>query len=246
MDNRKEILRRIEKRKKERMEAVKSRKKSLPRADDIYTRNIPSIKDNRRSWNYETLLFRLLVASFLFLIVTIAYRTPNQNAFTSVIKNSTNYIMSEEFNFAYAKKKVESIFGDPSIAILPFTEKEGKSVVNNSAASGRVVETFGVNGKGVIIETIASYQVRSLKKGVVLFAGPKEGLGKTVVVQSEDGTEYWYGKLENIDVTQYDSIDAGDLVGKASTNDSNHVGNYYFAVKKGQGFIDPTQVIKFE
>jgi stage IV sporulation protein FA len=246
MDNRKEILRRIEKRKKERMEEVKSRKKKLPKADDIYSRTFPIKRENRGSWNYETLLFRLLVTSVIFLIVTIAYRTPNQNAFTSAIRNTTNYIMTEEFNFAYAKKKVESIFGDPGIAILPLTDTEDKRTVNNNAASGKVVETFGVNGKGVIIETIASFQVRTLKKGVVLFAGTKEGLGNTVIIQSEDGTEYWYGKLEDIDVSQYDSIDEGGLVGKASTNDSSHVGNYYFAVKKGKGFIDPTQVIKFE
>jgi stage IV sporulation protein FA len=248
VNRRKDILKRIEKRKKQRALSNNHNDNNarLPKANDIYGRGFNSTgSSNKLLWN-ETLLFRLLIAAVFFLIITIAYKTPNQNDFTTAIKKTTNMIMKEEFNFAYAKAQIEKIFGNPEIAILPFGDEKKDNLNVDNAASGKVVETFSVNGKGIIIETIASYQVRSLKKGVILFAGTKKDLGNTVVVQGEDGTEFWYGKLEDINVSQYDSVDEGELIGKVSSSDSDHVGKYYFAIKKSQGFIDPTQVIKFE
>ena len=46
------------------------------------------------------------------------------------------------------------------------------------------------------------------------FAGEKEGYGNTVVILQADDTEVWYGNLSNIEVSMYDYLKAGDIVGE--------------------------------
>nr|WP_231563662.1 M23 family metallopeptidase [Anoxybacillus sp. KU2-6(11)] len=86
--------------------------------------------------------------------------------------------------------------------------------------------------------------MKAVEEGIVVFAGVKEPYGKTVIVQHADGSETWYGKLSAISVKLYDFIEAGKEVGKAEENDQKRI--FYFAIKKGDHFIDPVQVISFE
>ncbi len=87
-----------------------------------------------------------------------------------------------------------------------------------------------------------------MKEGIVKFAGVKEGLGKTVIIQHSDQTETWYGNLDDINVSLYEYIEKQKVVGTVSdsTGEDKTKGKYYFAIKKGDDFIDPIQVIRFE
>ena len=58
----------------------------------------------------------------------------------------------------------------------------------------------------------------SLKGGIVIFKGNKEGYNNTIIVQGSDGFDIWYGNLENINVNIYDYIDEGSIVGNCLEN----------------------------
>jgi stage IV sporulation protein FA len=47
-------------------------------------------------------------------------------------------------------------------------------------------------------------------------------------------------------VKLYDFIEAGKEVGKAMNNEEGTKGIFYLAIKQGDHFIDPIQVISFE
>ena len=198
----------------------------------------------------EVFFFKILASVCLFLVIAILFRnhyTPLDQA-----RNMVKKTMDMEFQFATVTNWYENKFGKP-LALLPFTEKnqaiEKTSEQQYSVpASGRVVENFVKNGQGVMIETGKGAQVKAMNEGIVTFAGIKDGLGKTVIIQHSDKTESWYGDLEEINVNSYEYIEKGKEVGTVSTTggEDKTKGSYYFAIKKGDNFIDPIQVIRFD
>jgi stage IV sporulation protein FA len=198
----------------------------------------------------EIFLFKILVSVFMFLVIAILFR--NHSTTLDPARNMVKKTMDKEFQFASVTNWYEDKFGKP-LALLPFTEK--KQPVEKTSepgysvpASGRVVENFVKNGQGVMIETGKGTQVKAINEGTVLFAGIKEGLGKTVIIQHSDKTESWYGDLGEIKVNSYEYIQKGKEVGTVSTSggEDKTKGSYYFALKKGDNFIDPIQVIRFD
>lgn len=67
------------------------------------------------------------------------------------------------------------------------------------------------------------------------------------MIQHADGSETWYGHLGTISVKLYDFVEMGKEVGTAQASDEDEQkGLFYFAIKQGDQFIDPIQVISFE
>ena len=57
------------------------------------------------------------------------------------------------------------------------------------------------------------YLVPALDSGIVIFLGDKEGYGKTVIIQQENGIDVWYSNLKEINLQLYDYIKDGSLIG---------------------------------
>jgi stage IV sporulation protein FA len=158
--------------------------------------------------------------------------------------------MDKEFQFAMVTNWYEEKFGKP-LALFPIKEdkKSNEKYVKEQydvPASGRILENFAKNGQGVMIETGKGTKVEAINEGIITFAGVKEGIGKTVIIQHSDQTESWYGNLNEINVNLYEYIEKGKAVGTVSSSENKSKGSYYFAIKKGDDFIDPIQVIRFE
>lgn len=96
----------------------------------------------------------------------------------------------------------------------------------------------------MIVETVANKNVEVAKSGMVRFVAEEENLGKTVIVAHYDGGEFWYAMLDHVEVKLYDHIEAGSIIGTVSLKGDN--GFYYFALKEGETFINPIDVISFE
>lgn len=187
----------------------------------------------------DIFLLKSLLATFLFFSVAILFRydSPRIEGARTFVKQA----MEKDFQFATVAQWYEKTFGKP-LAFFNVKRKENAATVYAFPASARVIETFEHNGQGVIIET--DRKVVSVEEGIVIFAGVKEPYGKTVIIQHADGSETWYGRLSAISVKLYDFIEAGKEVGTAETNDKKGV--FYFAIKRGDHFVDPVQVISFE
>ncbi|MHC8522700.1 peptidoglycan DD-metalloendopeptidase family protein [Rossellomorea sp. H39__3] len=59
-----------------------------------------------------------------------------------------------------------------------------------------------------------------------MFAGKKDDLGNTVVIQHADQSESWYGHLEAIDVKQYEKVEKGEPSGRYRQQKMRHRGNF--------------------
>jgi stage IV sporulation protein FA len=157
--------------------------------------------------------------------------------------------MEKEFQFAAVSSWYEERFGKP-LALLPVKEQADENEIAEHQyaipASSRIVENFQESGQHIIIETGAEAEVTAMGEGLVHFVGNKEGFGKTVIIQHADQSESWYGNLSAVNVKLYEYIGKGTGVGTAAKGADDSKGAFYFAIKKGEDFVDPVQVIQFE
>ncbi|WP_368503663.1 peptidoglycan DD-metalloendopeptidase family protein [Alkalihalophilus sp. As8PL] len=214
-----------------------------------YKSSAPPLKKGQ-----DFFLIRAMIAVCIFLIIAIMFKTgaPQFEGTRQFVKSS----YEQEFQFAAVANWYENQFGRP-LALLPersdvalgdLNEEEPEAeMVYAVPASGVISEGFEQNGKGVYIETGVDISVEAAKGGYVITVGgvDDEELGKVVVVQHYDGTESVYGLLEDIKVNMYDHIQAGHEIGSVSINEEGR-GVYYFALKQGDQYIDPSDVISFE
>ncbi|MGE7779509.1 peptidoglycan DD-metalloendopeptidase family protein [Peribacillus sp. NPDC097264] len=194
----------------------------------------------------EYFFLKILVSICLFLVVAVMFKHPSvrlDSARSFVTEN-----MNQEFQFASVSSWYENAFGKP-IAFLPTestTETADSGEEYAMPASGEITQTFEANGEGIIMETSLGSKVEAINEGVVIFAGEKEGIGKTVVIQHANKSESWYGQLEKIDVKLYDLVREGKEVGQVTVSEDGSKGRFYLAIKENDAFIDPKKVISFD
>ncbi|WP_110111484.1 M23 family metallopeptidase [Bacillus sp. CGMCC 1.16541] len=208
----------------------------------------PSNQDRHLLFNKEWFMFKVLMSACLVLIVAILFKNPSPTF--EQARHVVQTSMEKEFQFATVSNWYEKTFGQPLVLIPNESKKQTEQSVNSGyavpVAGSKVVETFEKTGQGITVETDSNSVVEVMNEGFVEFVGTKEGLGKTVVVQHADGTETWYGQLKQINVNIYDFVDKGTNLGIVASSESGEKGVFYFAIKNGEEFIDPSQVISFE
>ncbi|KKI92309.1 hypothetical protein WQ54_09965 [Bacillus sp. SA1-12] len=254
-----EVRKRIAKRKRERglvNEQDTSKRTSLFLSDEerygVYTP--PTYEGGPGNGNgghplfrAEVFIFKLLFSAVIVLVAAIAFK--NGAPIFQKAQSAINYSLEEEFQFAAVSSWYREQFGEPLALFNPTSgdnEKENQTETAGLSvpATGKVLETFEDNGQGIMVETNRP-SVEAINEGIIVEAGEKSDNGLTIVIQHADGTESWYGNLEKIDVALYDFVEKGKELGKTKLNE-NQKGTFYFAIKKGDEFIDPNKVIQFE
>lgn len=260
-----EIRKRLQARRKEINNKVHSRERSSPQVFHSHdeARDEPMFyisqhddyepeERNNRLFKMEIFLLQITAAICLFLVMAILFKshTPQFESARQFVKNA----YEQEFQFAMVSHWYEEQFGRP-LALLPTNNQPAMPVIQDDReatpvyavpASGRVTESFEQNGKGVLVETLLDSHVEAVQGGVVRFIGDYSDLGKTIIIQHYDGGESYYGKLDSIDVKLYDHVQSGHHIGKVSQIEGTNMGTYYFALKQGESYIDPIQVISFD
>ncbi|MCO7175585.1 peptidoglycan DD-metalloendopeptidase family protein [Sporolactobacillus kofuensis] len=173
------------------------------------------------------------------------------------LKSSVQTAMTQEFQFVAVSNWYEKNLGDPMSFLPSFSSKTTQSATTDHSLSaenkqssfaepviGEVKSPYSNTTKGVTVETSSHSSVRAVKDGLVVFVGHKKNIGETVIIQHKDSDESWYGKLDKANVKVYQEVKKGQNIGITSGKDKK--GTVYFALKKGEKFIDPIQVMSFE
>lgn len=167
--------------------------------------------------------------------------------------------MTQEFRFAAVAAWYEANLGRP-VGFLPDTIGDGSFLsdgrdtteTDSSEAfavpvSGEVTDRFNHENNGITFRTAPNAAVEAARGGQVVFVGERDKTGRTVIIQHQDSSESWYGKLDQIDVKVYEFVRQGQKIGTTSDADgSDGKGSFYFALKEGENFIDPIQVISLD
>jgi murein hydrolase activator len=114
-------------------------------------------------------------------------------------------------------------------------------------AHGTMVEQFGVHvnaeygtrttNQGIVVATTPGADVRSVFEGRVLGVDVMPVYGRFVMVSHGDYVTV-YGNLSTVYVTPQQLLTAGQLVGKAGTEQEPYGAGYFFGLSK-DGFVDP-------
>lgn len=194
----------------------------------------------------DSIILKCLLSACLVLVSAIAYKT--NIGPVSQIKPVVAQTFETEFQFASASHWFETKFGSPLAFLAPEKKNKEQQVEVGqdlvAPASGKIQQDFQDNGEGIKVET-SSDTIDCIKEGYVVEVSKDGETGLTVKVQHADNTYSIYGELKDVDVALYDFVDKGKKLGSIKLDDHNK-GLYYFAMKDGDKFIDPIQVISFE
>ena len=92
--------------------------------------------------------------------------------------------------------------------------------------------------KGVKLTVADHYLIPVVKSGIVVFIGDKDDYGKTIIIQQTNGVDLWYGNIEQINVSMYDYVEEGMLLGEVNGKD------LYLVFQKGGEFLNYKEFIK--
>jgi stage IV sporulation protein FA len=244
-----EVKRRLAQRKKLKLQRIA--KNESAHTPSSYER-IPMNNEIHPLFNKDVFLMKIFAAIILFLVVGIVFK----NDSPQFLKTQTfvNEVFEKDFQFATVAKWYEDKFGMP-LALIPASDalledeqsvEDAKGMEYAIPASGHVLMPFNQDGRGLMIETGEKSQVKAVKDGIVIYIGERDDIGTTVIIDHPGGGQTWYGKLESIEVNKYDYVKTGTVVGIASKSKTATKGEFYFAIKQEDTFIDPIQVIKFD
>lgn len=215
-------------------------------------------KERRHEWEntgggggfVSALLQRLLVSAVLFAAVWGVYQI--DKPWTSDIRQFVAGALTEDMDFAAVQAWYEQYFEGPSafIPIFGSSEEPARKAAAEGGllppVSGTVLQPFAATLRGIEIgaagDSNGAGSVKSVDIGRVLSVAREPLGGLRVTIRHSGSITAEYGHLEGTVLKQNDWVEAGDAVGWLNGEE----GPLYFAVKSGETYIDPAEVIAFD
>ncbi len=108
---------------------------------------------------------------------------------------------------------------------------------------GKVICRYGeLDNKGIDILTTPGAVVVASREGRVSFAGQTSKYGETVIIEHADSTYTVYGHDFNIKVAPGRVVKQGETIGQVKDG-SQKLRYLHFEIRRGQGTVDPLQVL---
>ena len=183
-----------------------------------------SKKKNSLNIKRKCLVFvsKILIC-IVFLLIFLIVLKKDENGNQLIYK----YLYENNINFASINNLYQKYFGDilplQSIANEPIKQVFSEKITYTNAS---------IYKNGVNLEVSNNYLVPILESGVVVFIGQKDDFNNTVIIQQVDGTNVWYGNIDNLNVNLYDYVSKGEFLGESIDN------NLYMLFEKDGEYLD--------
>ena len=209
---------------------------------------------NRTSGGWmQSLQIKFMLSALIFAALWAIFQV-NQ-PWTAKVKAFVVSAMNEEMNFgAIAVWYDETFHGAPSFIPIFGAAEDHATKVNTSNVlypplHGKIANSYTEALKGVEIEAAAAEPgnpivVKAMDAGQVIEVTLSENNTYRIVVQHANDLSSVYSGLQEADVRLNDWVQGGQPVGTLSAEEQENL--LYFAIKKGDRFIDPTDVISFD
>ena len=175
------------------------------------------VKISLNKKNINKLITKFMIAIIFFLISIIFTNYSDKNLLLY-----KEYVFTESLPFTKIKGWYEDLFGE----VLP-TQDNTQTVFNGKLVYKEISDYY--DGEKLLVSK--NTLVNNITSGVVVFSGEKDNYGNTVIIQGIDGVDIWYGNLENVSISLYDYIEAGNVIGQ--TKDEY----LYLVIKKDNEYI---------
>lgn len=183
-------------------------------------------KTNNNNKYFKYSILRVLLSIILVISVLISFKLDESNK--EFIKK---YVFTENLKFT----KINKWYQDNIGKIIPSGFNKATTVFSSKEILLNKNEKYK---DGIKIFTENDTLVSSICGGIVVYVGDKDDYGNSVIVQGNDGVDYLYGNLHNLNINLYDYIENDTLIG--STRD-----NYmYLVLFKDGKYIDYDELNK--
>lgn len=167
--------------------------------------------------NLKSVISKFLLAIIFFLVSVIFTNMSDKNLLLY-----KEYVLTESMPFTKIKGWYEDLFGE----VLPNSDN------NKMVMSGHLVyKSIDKYLDGEVLTLNNNTLINNITSGIVVYSGEKEGYGNTVIVQSVDGADIWYGNITNVSVKLYDYVEKDKLIGEVNGD------KLYLVIKKDNNFI---------
>lgn len=169
-------------------------------------RNILVNQETKEPSRYISNLFtRTLFSVILVLACAIFVNLNDENLL---------FFKDKFFNETLAFTKINELYAKYFDDIVPDKVNKTTAVFNDTSLL-LSLEPWNDSYKGVVNANPVSF----LESGIVVFSGEKEGFGNTIIVQGVDGVDIWYSNLDEVNLTMYDYVEKGDILGSVKDNE---------------------------
>lgn len=185
---------------------------------------------NTTSSYKENLPFKLKYAKNLIsrVLITVIF-VLGSIIFTNISEDNKalyqKYVLEDSLEFTKINELYQSVFGDVDIAKK---DNNTDSEVVFGDVSYTNIEPFK---NGVKLTVGMNEAISVITSGIVVFIGEKDDLGNTVIIQGNDGVDIWYSNITDTDISVYDYIEAGSILGSSNSED------IYLTINKDGEFI---------
>lgn len=186
---------------------------------------------NTTSSYKENLPFKLKYAKNLIsrVLITVIF-VLGSIIFTNISEDNKalyqKYVLEDSLEFTKINELYQSVFGDVDIAKQ---DNNTDSEVVFGDVSYTNIEPFK---NGVKLTVGMNEAISVITSGIVVFIGEKDDLGNTVIIQGNDGVDIWYSNITDTDISVYDYIEAGSILGSSNGED------IYLTINKDGEFIN--------
>jgi len=199
---------------------------------DKYT-TISHKKSNYNTISYDSkikyfrnLITRVLISIILIICACILIKVDDNNLL--LVKE---YVYEDSIKFT----KINKWYQDNIGKIIPDVKTTDSNMVFSSDDLKK--NKYEKHLDGIKIELNKNEPISILYGGIVVFIGEKDEYGNTLIIQGNDGIDYWYGNITNINVNLYDYLEKDTLVGEANDN------YIYLVLEKDGKYLDYDEYI---
>ena len=158
---------------------------------------------NIKSKYFKYLITRILISVIVLISTLIYIKIDNRNKL--YVKD---YVFTDNIEFT----KINNWYQNNIGKIIPQTKTTSEMVFSTDDIKKNNYEKYL---DGVKIDDNKGNPVSTLYGGIVVFIGEKEGYNNTLIIQGNDGIDYWYGNITNINVNLYDYLEKDTIIGEA-------------------------------
>ena len=188
--------------------------------------NIKEENSSDKKIKYLKFLVTRILLSIILLISTCIYiKMDNKN-----ILFVEKYLFEESLEFTKINKWYQDNIGE----IIPSVNNNTTLVFSSSELKTSEYESYD---KGVKIKLSKNQPISTLIGGIVVFIGEKDNYGNTLILQGNDGIDYWYGGITNLSVNLYDYLEKDTLIGETNND------HLYLVLQKNGEFIKYEEII---
>jgi murein DD-endopeptidase MepM/ murein hydrolase activator NlpD len=184
-------------------------------------------------------------------------KTTGKNSYYLVKKGDSLWRISKQLGIPIATLKDRNQITDPGqlkagqLLLIPKQDKLAKKEsLFLFPVKGKITNYFGeviqnrIN-KGLKIKVSKRADVHCAMSGEIVFKGPIQGYGDTVIIEHNNNLSTIYSYLSEIIIQKGDQIDRGQKIGQVAVHPQLNEYLLHFEIRRGHKATDPLKYVRY-